>query len=156
MKKDIWALVRKSVIGRDAFIDTPFGQRLVSYADYTASGRGIEFIEGYIEQILRHYANTHTVDDATGMITTGRLHKAEGTIKRLINAGPQYKIIEAGSGATGAVHRLQQILGIYIPPVAKDLFHKLLEQYMSAFESAGRVRRTLRAPLQRSILAGML
>lgn len=130
MKKDIWALVRKSIIGRDAFIDTPFGQRLVTYADYTASGRGIEFIEGYIEQILKHYANTHTEDDSTGMITTERLHKAEGTIKRLINAGPQYKIIEAGSGATGAVHRLQQILGLYIPPVAKDLFHKLLEQYM--------------------------
>ena len=130
MKKDIWALVRKSIIGRDAFIDTPFGQRLVTYADYTASGRGIEFIEGYIEQILRHYANTHTEDDSTGMITTERLHKAEATIKRLINAGPEYKIIEAGSGTTGAVHRLQQILGIYIPPVAKDMFHKLLEQYM--------------------------
>ena len=83
MKKDIWALVRKSIIGRDAFIDTPFGQRLVTYADYTASGRGIEFIEGYIEQILKHYANTHTEDDSTGMITTERLHKAEGTIKRL-------------------------------------------------------------------------
>jgi len=131
MKNDIWARVRKSIIGRDAFIDTPFGRRLVTYADYTASGRGIEFIESYIEKILRHYANTHTEDDATGMITTGRLHKAEGTIKRLVNAGPRYKIIEAGSGTTGAVHRLQQILGIYIPPVAKDLFHKLLEQYMA-------------------------
>jgi selenocysteine lyase/cysteine desulfurase len=130
MSKDIWALVRKSLIGRDAFIDTPFGRPLVTYADYTASGRGIEFIERYIERILMHYANTHTVDDATGTITTERLAKAEATIKRLINAGPEYKIIEAGSGTTGAVHRLQQILGIYIPPVAKDMFHKLLEQHM--------------------------
>jgi selenocysteine lyase/cysteine desulfurase len=130
MSKDIWTLVRKNLIGRDAFIETPFGRRLVTYADYTASGRGVEFIEGYIRQILMHYANTHTVDDATGMITTSRLHRAEATIKRLVNAGPQYKIIEAGSGTTGAVHRLQQILGLYIPPVAKDMFHKLLQQHL--------------------------
>jgi selenocysteine lyase/cysteine desulfurase len=130
MSKDIWTLVRKNLIGRDAFIETPFGRRLLTYADYTASGRGVEFIEDYIRQILMHYANTHTEDDATGMITTARLHQAEATIKRLMNAGPQYKIIEAGSGTTGAVHRLQQILGLYIPPVAKDMFHKLLQKHL--------------------------
>ena len=74
---DIWALVRNNIIGRDAVIDTPFGKRLVTYADYTASGRGLEFIEAYIGRILEHYANTHTEDDATGMISTERLAKAE-------------------------------------------------------------------------------
>ncbi len=128
---DIWELVRENLIGRNAFIETPFGRRLLTYADYTASGRGVEFIEGYIREILKHYANTHTEDDATGIITTARLHRAETTIKRLLNAGPEYKIIEAGSGTTGAVHRLQQILGLYIPPVAKDMFHKLLEQHLA-------------------------
>ena len=56
--------------------------------------------------------------------------------KRLVNAGPQYKIIEGGSGTTGAVHRLQQILGVYIPPVAKEMFHELLEQHLESGELA--------------------
>ncbi|MBN1687029.1 MAG: aminotransferase class V-fold PLP-dependent enzyme [Spirochaetales bacterium] len=129
-RKDIWALVRENVIGRDASIETPFGRRLLTYADYTASGRGVEFIESHIRQILRHYANTHTEDDATGAITSARLHQAEATIKRLVNAGPGYKIIEEGSGTTGAVHRLQQILGLYVPPAAMDLFTKLLKQHL--------------------------
>ena len=43
--KDIWELVRNNIIGKDAFIDTPFGRRLLTYADYTASGRGVELIE---------------------------------------------------------------------------------------------------------------
>lgn len=131
MDSNIWALTRDNLIGRDAFIDTPFGSRLVTYADYTASGRGVDFIESYIRQLLRHYANTHTEDDGTGMITTARLHKAESTIKRLLNAGPEYKIIETGSGTTGAVHRLQQILGVYVPPVAAEMFHNLLKEHMN-------------------------
>lgn len=128
--KDLWAQVRKNLIGRDSTIDTPFGKRLVTYADHTASGRGVEFLENYIRRILALYANTHTEDDGTGMITSARLHQAEATIKRLLNAGPQYKIIEAGSGTTAAVHRLQQILGLYIPPVAKEMFHNLLEEHL--------------------------
>jgi len=92
----------------------------------------VDFIERYIRRVLTHYANTHTEDDATGEMTTERLRRAEATIKRLVNAGPQYKIIEAGSGTTGAVHRLQQILGVYIPPAATDMFHKLLTDCMTA------------------------
>jgi selenocysteine lyase/cysteine desulfurase len=130
MSRDIWALVRNEIIGRDAFVETPFGRRLVTYADYTASGRAVGFLERYLERMLAHYANTHTEDDATGRITTERLRQAEATIKRLVNAGPEYKIIEAGSGTTGAVHRLQQILGLYVPPVATDMFRALLEQHL--------------------------
>jgi selenocysteine lyase/cysteine desulfurase len=131
MSSDVWALVRRNIIGRDAFIDTPFGRRVVTYADYTASGQGVEFIERYIRRLLMHYANTHTEDDATGVMTTERLRRAEAPIKRLVNAGPQYKIIEAGSGTTGAVHRLQQMLGVYVPPAAADMFRTLLTGWMT-------------------------
>ena len=118
MEQDFWAFVRENIIGCNAVIRTPFGARRVTYADYTASGRGVAFIERYMQKVLELYGNTHTEDDATGIITTERLHQAEKTIKRLLNAGAQYRIIEDGAGATGAVHRLQQILGVYIPPVA--------------------------------------
>jgi selenocysteine lyase/cysteine desulfurase len=133
-REDFWDRARESVIGRNAWIATPFGRRRVTYADYTASGRGIAFIEGYVRRLLELYANTHTEDDATGRITTGRLHQAERTIKRLLHAGPEYRIIEDGTGATGAVHRLQQILGIYLPPVAKDFFRTLLARRFAGGE----------------------
>ena len=54
-------LIRDSVIGRDDAVDGPFGRRRVTYADYTASGRSLGFIEGFIrDQVLPLYANTHT------------------------------------------------------------------------------------------------
>jgi len=117
-----WNLVRKSIIGREALIKTPFGERRITYADYTASGKNVTFIEKYILQIMELYGNTHTEDGATGSYTTKRFHQAERIIKRLVNAGENYKIIEVGTGATGGVHRLQQILGVYIPPAAIDNF----------------------------------
>ncbi len=124
-----WELVRKNIIGREALIKTPFGERRVTYADYTASGKNVTFIEKYMLQMLELYGNTHTEDGATGSYTTKRFHQAERTIKRLVNAGINYKIIEVGMGATGAVHRLQQILGIYIPPAAIDNFKQMAAGY---------------------------
>ncbi len=129
MQDPFWDFVRGEIIGWNATIETPFGRRRVTYADYTASGRGLRFVERYLEWLQQHYANTHTEDDATGRITTSRLHQAEQTIKRLLHANADYRIIEDGTGATGAVHRLQQILGVYIPPVAKDFFERLLSEF---------------------------
>jgi selenocysteine lyase/cysteine desulfurase len=129
--EDFWDLVRENIIGRQAAIRTPFGERRVTYADHTASGRGVRFIEGYLSKILELYGNTHTEDDATGAITSRRLRQAEATIKRLLGAGDCYKIIEDGTGATGAVHRLQQILGIYLPPAGKDMYRKLGERWFA-------------------------
>ncbi len=129
-ENDFWDLVRENIIGRQAAIRTPFGERRVTYADYTASGRGVRFIESYLGRMLELYGNTHTEDDATGAITSRRLRQAEATIKRLLGAGDCYKIIEDGTGATGAVHRLQQILGIYLPPAGKDMYRRLGERWL--------------------------
>jgi selenocysteine lyase/cysteine desulfurase len=97
----------------------------------------VRFLERYIERMLELYGNTHTEDDATGVVTSRRLRQAEATIKRLLHAGDCYKIIEDGTGTTGAVHRLQQILGIYLPPAGRDNYRRLLERRFAAEELAG-------------------
>ncbi len=111
--------LRQKIIGVDAPFCTPFGQRLMLYGDYTASGRTLSFIEKYLMKLQRHYANTHTEDDMTGRSMTNLLHSAEETIKGCLNAGKDYRIINVGTGATGAINKIQQILGVYLPPATR-------------------------------------
>ena len=65
----------EQIVGIDSTFDTPFGQQLMVYCDYTASGRCLKFIEQYIMKLQRNYANTHTEDDVTGRNMTKLLHK---------------------------------------------------------------------------------
>ena len=116
--------IRKQIIGNDLVFDTPFGERHMLYADYTASGRGLRIIEDKLQNILNSYANTHTEDDYSGKYLTTLLHQAEARIKEIVNAGECGKIIMTGSGATGALKKLQEIIGVYIPPVAKERITK--------------------------------
>ena len=118
-------IIRNEIIGNDLAFDTPFGERHMLYIDYTASGRGIKIIEDKIQNILKSYANTHTEDDYSGKYLTHLLDKAEARIKEIVNAGKNEKIIFTGSGTTGALKRLQEILGIYVPPVTLERINKL-------------------------------
>ena len=119
MKKLSLDAIRKNIIGNDILIDTPFGKRHMLYADYTASGRGLGLIEEQLQNILKSYANTHTEDDYSGQYLTTLLHQAEEKIKDIVNAKEHDKIILTGSGATGALKKLQEIIGVYIPPATK-------------------------------------
>jgi selenocysteine lyase/cysteine desulfurase len=120
--------IRKQIIGNDLIFDTPFGERHLLYADYTASGRGLKMIEEKIQNILSSYANTHTEDDYSGKYLTTLLHQAEARIKEIVNAGKHGKIIMVDSGATGALKRLQEILGVYIPSVTKERFYNSIRK----------------------------
>ena len=109
--------VRQSVIGKDTAVETPFGLRRVTYADYTASGRSLSMIEDFIRhQVLPLYANTHTETSGTGLQTTRFREEAREIIRRSVGATrEEHAVIFAGSGSTGAVDRLVGLLGIRIP-----------------------------------------
>ncbi len=108
--------IRESVIGFDATLEGPFGPRRITYADYTASGRSLGFIEDYIrEVVLPMYANTHTETSATGLQTTRFREEARSIIRKAVGAGEEHAVIFAGSGSTGAVDKLIGILGFRIP-----------------------------------------
>ncbi|WP_295798359.1 aminotransferase class V-fold PLP-dependent enzyme [uncultured Microbulbifer sp.] len=107
------ARIRDSVIGERMAFATPFGQRPLVYADYTASGRGLTFIEDAIRnQVLPWYANTHTETSATGRQTTAFREQARAAIRRSVNAGDEHAVIFCGAGATAAINRLLESLGL--------------------------------------------
>ena len=109
------AWIRANLIGRDASITTPFGQRMVTYADYVASGRALEHVERVLqERVLPLYANTHTEDSRSGAQTTHLAHEASEYIKAQLGAS-EFKIAFCGSGSTAAIKRLQEILGLSVP-----------------------------------------
>jgi selenocysteine lyase/cysteine desulfurase len=95
-------LVRASVIGDDAVIEGPYGPRRVTYADYTASGRSLSFIEDFIRhEVMPLYANTHTETSGTGLQTTRFREDARQIIKRAVGGDERDAVIFCGSGATG-------------------------------------------------------
>jgi selenocysteine lyase/cysteine desulfurase len=112
------------VVGGDATFDTPFGRRLMVYCDYTASGRCLGFVERYLQQQMRIYANTHTEDDVSGRSMTRLLHRAEQRIKDSLNAGPEGRLVAVGTGSTAAIDKLQQILGVALPPATPGPHHR--------------------------------
>ncbi len=123
-------ILKDEIIGNKTKFKTPFGERLITYSDFIASGKTLKFIEKYMVSIQEKYANTHTEDDFTGKHMTNLLHEAEERIKKCVNAGPDGVILECRTGATGAIHRFQEILGIYVPPAAKSLLDRMKDDFL--------------------------
>ncbi|BAF27843.1 Os11g0209900 [Oryza sativa Japonica Group] len=146
--------VRSQLVGAGAEFDTPFGRRPLVYADHTASGRGLRYVEDYVlHHVLPFYGqyhlpcrfsshaiceldhdvhgdgevidamlvgNTHTEDSYVGSRTTRMARKAASYIKRCVGAGGaaggDVALLFCGSGATAAVKRLQEAMGVAAPP----------------------------------------
>lgn len=88
-------------------IPGPYGERLITYADYIGSGQPLQFVEAYMQDVvLPTYANTHTEASFTGRQTGHYREEARQIIKQSVNAGADDVLLFGGSGCTGAIDRL--------------------------------------------------
>lgn len=111
--EDYFRKYREAIVGADQTFHSPYGEKRIIYADWIASGRLYRPIEEKIATKFGPFVgNTHTEASETGTLMTKAYHYAQHIIKEHVNAGPNDVIINAGSGMTTVINKLQRILGI--------------------------------------------
>lgn len=88
----------------------------ILYFDYTASGQGYKPIEKKIVDILKTYANTHSEVASSAVVTSEYYAQARLDLRKALAIDESFYLLPCGTGATGAIKKFQELMGIYIPP----------------------------------------
>lgn len=132
MKKDIYrAFFNKNTDALDFIRYNTIGKSKKAYFDYTASGLGFRQIENRMRDVLETYANTHSKESANANITNDYYNEAIESLHNSLALSADFSIIPSGCGATAAIKKFQELMGLYIPPATKKRYKiKIPEEEM--------------------------
>lgn len=109
----------------EELLEKSIGIRKETYFDFTATGLAFETIEDRIREILEFYANTHSKEAVLAETMQRCYEEARSSLKNSLELEEDFLVIPSGYGATGAIKRFQELMGLYIPPaVCKRLGSK--------------------------------
>ncbi len=100
----------------DFINDKTIGLHKREYFDYTASGLAFELIEERIQEVLLTYANTHSKEASMAELTGSYYDLARINLANMLGLDGEFAVLPSGCGATRAIKRFQEIMGLYIPP----------------------------------------
>jgi len=130
---------RKNIVGNELTFETPYGEKKLIYADWIASGRLYVPIEDRLRNdIMPYCANTHTETTLSGTIMTRAYFDAKKLIKQHVNANDDDVLLFVGSGMTGAICKMQRIMGLRVPERTNQYIKKrknLLGKELNVFET---------------------
>jgi selenocysteine lyase/cysteine desulfurase len=99
------------------------GKNKESYFDYTASGLAFQPIEDRVQEVLTTYANTHSEFAGDAKTTSFNYDIARIKVREYLELGNEFVVLPCGTGATGAIKKFQELLGLYIPPATRSRFN---------------------------------
>jgi len=104
----------KNIIGNNYKLKSPFGyDNYLIYCDYTASGRGLDSMEKFIQnKVLTSYANVHSTVGYCSEQTSNLCKESKDILRDYCNAWGNYSIIFHGQGCTGAIYKCIDLLNI--------------------------------------------
>jgi selenocysteine lyase/cysteine desulfurase len=79
-----------------------------------------------IKYFSTYIGNTHTCDSYVGDRTTKLVHEASNYIKKCLGGGQDDSLLFPGSGSTGAIKKLQEIIGVAVTPILRERVLKCL------------------------------
>src|SRR5260221_5148065 len=104
--ENFFSKFRSKIIGNRQSFESPFGEKEIIYADWTASRRAYDPIEEFLQkEIMPFVANTHTETTVTGTLMSKAYEEARFIIKQHVHANSSDALVFCGSGMTSAVNK---------------------------------------------------
>ena len=122
-KKDIFRTFVDEEVSFEQISKDIIGVNKENYFDYTASGLAYEPIERRIQEVLTTYANTHSEFASDAKTTSFYYDIARENLKKHLDLEKDFVLLPCGTGATGAIKKFQELLGLYVPPATRARFH---------------------------------